>query len=186
MRRLVAVMLFTVLAASCASNEMATRTFLDPLTSVTITYASKPIVFYRDVAGRAAYAKDYVYLGSLEVNRSGEFRYFLWLGIWKTMQDARPGQTLDGFESIVVFADGEPLPLEVAGWTPAAVGASESVYIKPVATAAESYYLVTADQLRLMAEASDIRIQTGGAQAEVYELWDDQRIARYGLYGIVR
>ncbi|MGB5165722.1 MAG: hypothetical protein WBN09_13080 [Woeseiaceae bacterium] len=186
MIRFVAALLVALMSASCATNETSSRTFFDPLTSVTITYASKPIVFYRDVAGRAAYAKDYVYLGSLEVNRSGDFRYYLWLGIWKTMQDARPGQTLDGFESIVVFADGEPLPLEAAGWTPDAVGASQSVYTKPVATAAESYYMVTADQLRLMAEASDIRIQTGGIEAEVYELWDEQRAARFELYGIIR
>ncbi len=180
------VLLFALFAASCAGNPTSTRTLLDPETSVTITYGDKPVVFYRDVAGRAAYAKDYIYMGSLQVNRSGDYSYYLWLGIWKTMEDARPGQTLDGFESIVIYANGEPLPLESSGWTPSAIGASRPVYSKPVATAVESYYRVTVDQLRLMAEAADLRVQSGGTQAETYELWDEQRSARYELYGAIR
>lgn len=179
-------LLFALFAASCAGNPTPSQTLLDPETSVTITFGDNPVVFYRDVAGRAAYAKDYIHMGSLQVNRSGDYSYYLWLGIWKTMEDASPGQTLDGFESIVIYADGEPLPLESSGWTPSAIGASQPVYTKPVATAVESYYRVTIDQLRLMAEATDLRIQSGGAQAESFELWDEQRSARYELYGAIR
>ena len=39
----------------------------------------------------------------------GEYSYFLWLGIWSTISDADRSYERDGFESITLFADGEPL-----------------------------------------------------------------------------
>jgi hypothetical protein len=173
--------LSVLIANGCSSTGGLVTNKLDPRTSVMITYNRSPMIFYRDVSGRAAHARDYVYLAPIEVNRSGSFRHYLWLGIWSTLDDSRPGQSRDGFESIVVFADGEPLPLEVSGWTPEAIGASEPVYMKPVASAADAYYEVTLDQLRLIAEANDVRLQSGGSRIETYEPWDHQQPARSGL-----
>jgi hypothetical protein len=178
--RLVAVLCLVVLQ-SCASDSRLVADKMDPLTSVTISYSQTPLVFYRDVSGRAAYARDFVHLAPLEVNRSGEYRYYLWLGIWNTMADARSEQSRDGFESIVIFADGEPLPLEVAGWTVAAVGASEPVYLKPVASAADAYYQVSVDELRLISEAKDVRLQATGSRSVAYEPWDDQKAGKASL-----
>jgi len=165
----------------CSSNAGLVRSKVDPVTSVTISSSQTPMVFYRDVSGRAAFARDYVHLGPLEVNRSGSYRYYLWLGIWNTMDDAPLGRSRDGFESIVVFADGEPLPLEIGGWTADAIGASEPVYLKPVASATDAYYEVTVDQLRLIAEAKDLRLRSTGPRPSSYELWDDQNSARASL-----
>ena len=170
-----------VFAGACSSGGAMLLSKLDPVTSVTISYSSSPMVFYRDVDGRAAYARDYVHLAPVEVNRSGSYRYYLWLGIWNTMQTAPVDVARAGFESIVIFADGEPLPLEVAGWTPAAIGASEPVLLKPVASATDAYYAVNVDALRLLAQARDVRLQTTGQRAVAYEPWDDQSPAKKGL-----
>jgi len=180
-RLLAAIALYVLVTSGCSSDSAMVRDQLDPVTSVTISYCQTPMVFYRDVSGRAAYARDFVHLAPLEVNRGGDFRYYLWLGIWNTMEDPRVDQSRDGFESIVIFADGEPLPLEIAGWTVAAIGASKPVYLKPVASAADAYYAVTVDQLRLIAEARDVRLITTGSRNESYEPWDNQRSARESL-----
>jgi hypothetical protein len=177
---LVAVLCLLVVHG-CASDSRLVTDKMDPVTSVTISYSQTPLVFYRDVSGRAAYARDFVHLAPLEVNRSGEYRYYLWLGIWNTMADARSEQSRDGFESIVIFADGEPLPLDVAGWTVAAVGASEPVYLKPVASAADAYYQVSVDELRLISEAKDVRLQATGSRSVAYEPWDDQKAGKASL-----
>ncbi len=166
---------------ACASQPGALQDKLDPVTAVMITYSQTPMVFYRDNSGKAAFARSYLHLGPLEVNRMGAFRYYLWLGIWNTLQDAESGKARNGFESIVIYADGEPLALELSGWTAAAIGASEPVYIKPVASSADAYYEVTVDQLRVIAEAEDIRIQSTGPKQQSFELWDQQRAARSSL-----
>ena len=180
-RWLAAIVLLAFVTGGCSSDSAMVRDQMDPVTSVTISYSQTPMVFYRDVSGRAAYARNFVHMAPLEVNRSGDYRYYLWLGIWNTMADAQSDQSRDGFESIVIFADGEPLPLEIAGWTVAAIGASKPVYLKPVASAADAYYAVTVDQLRLIAEARDVRLRTTGTRNESYEPWDNQKSARESL-----
>lgn len=154
---------------------------LDTGTGVTVTFSAVPMLLYREEPGRAAYARSYLQLGPIKVNRSGDYRYFLWLGIWNTMQDPDPAASRDGFESIVLFVDGEPLPLEVRGWMPATIGASERTYVKPVASAIDAYYEVTADQVRLIAGAHDLRLVTGGAAPRHYEMWDGQESAQQSL-----
>jgi len=175
------VALLILTASGCSSNTGLVAGKMDPRTSVTITYIQSPMIFYRDVSGRAAYARDFVYVAPIEINRSGTYHYYLWLGIWNTMEDARPDLARDGFESLVVFVDGEPLPLEIAGWTPQSIGASEPVYLKPVASAADAYYEVTVNQLNRIAEATDIRLQSTEPKRGSYEPWDDQKAARSGL-----
>lgn len=167
--------------AACGAHQPAYFEDLDPVTGVTVARAASPLTFYRDNSGHAAYARDYVNLGPVDVNRMGEHRYFLWLCIWSTLPEARPTAQRDGFESVIVFADGEPLPLNLLGWTPAAIGASETGYAKPVASAAEAYYEVTLDQIRVLAGARDLRLQLDAARPAAYELWDRQSGARADL-----
>lgn len=163
-----------VLLVGCSSSSSLISQKLDPVTAVTITYSKSPLIFYRDQSGRAAHARDYIYMAPLEVNRAGSYRYFVWLGIWNTLQRGQSSGPRDGFESIVVLADGEPRVLELSGWTATSVGASEPIYLKPVASSSDAYYEVTADYLRLLAESKDIRIQSSGARGTSYEPWENQ------------
>jgi len=162
------------LVVGCSANGSLITQKLDPVTAVTITYSKSPLIFYRDQSGRAAHARDYVHMAPLEVNRAGTYRYFIWLGIWNTQQLRQSSGPRDGFESIVVLADGEPRMLELSGWTAASVGASEPIYLKPVASSSDAYYEVTADYLRLLAESKEIRIQSTGPRGTSYEPWDNQ------------
>ena len=73
------------------------------------------------------------------------------------------------------------MQLELAGWTPAAIGASRNPYLKPVASAADAYYEVTIDQIRLMAGASNLRLLTSGSQAAGFEPWNSQSAAYLAL-----
>ena len=185
MKRIAIILIVTCLA-SCAGQEAQVANRLDAVTGVTISYSQVPMVLYRDNSGQAAHARNLVHMGPLEVNRMGEFRYYLWLGIWNTLEGAGPGASRDGFESIVIFADGEPLPLDITGWTAASIGASESVYLRPVSSSADAYFEVTVDHLRLIAAASDIRIQISGNNSHTYELWNDQTSAKLSMQAFLR
>jgi hypothetical protein len=171
----------TLLLVGCASSAPTVSEKLDLVTGVTVTFANTPLVLYRETPAQAAYARNYVDLGPIQVNRGGFYRYYLWLGIWSTMQTADLSGQRDGFESIIIFADGEPLTLDIAGWTPESIGASEPTYLKPVASAADAYYEVTIDQIRLIATARDIRIRVTGSSPREFELWDEQKSARASL-----
>jgi hypothetical protein len=169
------VLLFVIVA--CSSSSQFINETLDPNTSATVTSNNKPLVFYRDNPSRAAYARDFLQLGPIAINRGGRYRYFLWISAWSTMQDPGDSEQRDRLESIVVFADAEPLNLELAGWTPSAIDTSEGIYVKAVASAVDAYYEVTIDQIRLIAHANNIRISTGSLYSNNYETWDEQKSA---------
>jgi hypothetical protein len=171
-----------LLLAGCAGfSGEPVREVLDLDTGMTITSSREHVVFYRDNPSSAAYARNLVELGPIAVNQRGIYRYFLWLGIWNTLATPEDSNERDGFETIVVVADGEPLTLDVAGWTPGAIGASAPVYVKPVANAADAYYPVTLDQIRFMAGARELRLRTTGNAPVEYRLWDGQAEASASL-----
>lgn len=167
--------------AGCASSRPNVIDKLDRFTGATVTYVDVPLVFYRDNPSQAAYARNYLHAAPIQVNRSGTYQYYLWVNSWSTMQVTDVARVRDGLESIVVFADGEPLLLELSGWAPDIMGVSEPVYLTPAASAADAYYQVTIDQIRLIAESVDIRLRTAGPTPHEFELWDDQSSARQSL-----
>lgn len=178
----IGVSALATLSAACSSSTSLITETLDPVTGVTVLRGTAPVVLYHDNSGYAAHARDYVYLGPVEVNRMGNYSYYLWLGIWSTMRyEERQSEQRDGFESVILFVDGEPLPLEFAGWTLDAIGVTQPVYVKPVASAADAYYRVTIDQIRLIAESSDIQLRAGTAKPRVYSLWENQGSAYASL-----
>lgn len=181
-RHFIEVVALAALAAACSSSTSLVTETLDPVTGVTVLRGTAPVVLYHDNSGYAAHARDYVYLGPVEINRMGGYSYFLWAGIWSTMrhEDHRSEQR-DGFESVILFVDGEPLPLEFAGWTLDAIGVTQPVYVKPVASATDAYYRVTIDQIRLIAESSDIQLRAGTAKPRLYSLWESQGSAYASL-----
>ena len=84
------------------------------------------------------------------------------------MQAAHPAKRREDFESITIFADGEPLLLEISRWTADSAGLSIATYLKRVPPAAAVCYQVSADQIRMIAEASDLRLQPGGGSQKEF------------------
>jgi len=183
-RILLITALLSVIAACGASTGQLVE-HLDQTTGVTVTYSAAPLVFYHDNSSRAAFAREFVNLGPIEVNRMGSMRYFVWLGIWSTVQDTTMSEELDGFENVIVFADGEPFQLTASGWTPDAIGTSSTIYTMPTAQTANVYYEVTMDQLRFFAAARDLRLQSTGAYPRSYEPWETGRSGRESLNAFV-
>ena len=179
-------LLAVLVLAGCAASGPAIRSKLDPATGVTVTYSSVPLIMYREDPAQAAFARNYVHVGPIQVNRSGDYQYFLWLGVWNNMETLDSASHRDGLDTIAIFADGEPLVLEISGWTPDAIGTSEPVYLKPVAASTDAYYRVTADQIRLIAEATEIRLRTSGRSPREFQPWDGQLAARSEMREFLR
>ena len=172
--------------SACAGPGPLVTDQLDPLTGVTVTRATKPLVLYRDRSAQSAFGKDYVYLGPLEINNMGERRYYFWFGIWSTSDSVDRGTTLDNFESVVIYADGEPLSLQLAGTTLGSIGVSEPVYVRPTASATDAFYAVTIDQIRLVAESRDLELRVGSLKPIQYIPWDTGESATVGIREFVR
>ncbi|HEY5644275.1 MAG TPA: hypothetical protein VIS31_15510 [Woeseiaceae bacterium] len=179
-------LLATALLCACGSTGPLVADRLDELTGVTVTRATKPLVLYRDRSAQAAFARDFVYLGPVEVNNMGRRQYFVWLGIWSTTDSASSAADIGDLDTVVIYADGEPLRLDLAGLTPDSIGVSEPVYVKPVASSMDAYYRVTTDQIRVIAEARDIELMTGAARPQRFLPWDNTSTAMESLRAFLR
>ena len=176
----VGMVLAVLFTSACSSNPELVLSKLDPKTSVTISYNQSPLVFVRSRGTNTSNAAEHIYLGPVEVNRSGDYRYYIWLASWSMTDNAQPNRRYDRFESIDIISDGNPVTLKLTGASTRAIGASEPVYRKPVGWAIEAYYDVTLDQLRTIAQATDLRVQYSSTR-EMFELWDDPMASRAGL-----
>jgi len=172
--------LVILLVSACSTNTAFVHSKLDPRTSATITYNESPLVFFRALSANETLDKEHLYLGPVEVNRSGDYRYYLWLATWSSVDVAQDDRPDGRFESIDVVADGQLLRLKITGGSMRAIGASEPVYKKPVSWATEAYYDLTLEQLRLIAEATDLQVQYS-LTSETFEPWDGQTSAKAGL-----
>ena len=134
MRR--ALLLVWLLSACTGRQEAAPeREFLDAGTAATVTYAGAAAAAVPGSTPLAAHARDYLSLGALRVNQSGERRYWLWVGAWSTLDRGvrvapEPEAAL---ESLQLLLDGEPLEIEVQSLTKQVPGITELPYATPVA-----------------------------------------------------
>ena len=154
--------------SGCATGNPAVVDTLDEETAVTITYVRAPLVLSPDTRVDAENGKDYAQLGAIEVNRMGTLQYYLWLGITDIEQPASTYKHPDGYDPIVLIVDDEQIRLDVLGWTPKAIGASEHVYQSLFSTSADAYYQVTLDQIQSLAYSQSLKLLTTGPEPKEF------------------
>jgi len=128
-----------------------------------ILYSEEPLL--------AANTRDYISVGPVEINKVGNRTYFLWIGIWTTID--RPGlsdKTLrQQFDPIVFFVDGEPMEFSFVS----RAGIEQAPYSFSAPGAVEGYYATTRSQIERLAAAADLRIRVSmnESPAKIYRLW---------------
>lgn len=172
--------------SGCTTSQPSVIEKLDELTSVTISHSRTPIIMSPDTPFDKGTARDFVQIGAIEVNRMGARRYFLWLGIWDNAHVASTNTHPQEFESILLTVEGEKIPLELLGWTEAAIGASEPVYKKLFGDAQDAYYEVTLDQINLLTAVEQVRLRTSDSAVKELTPWYRQDTAREDLVEFLR
>jgi len=176
-----------IFASGCTSVPSAPPIHqrLDSSTGETVTTLEEPLAFFRDRPMLAANSRDYVYVGPVEVNRSGDKRYMLWAEYCSTI-DRFDGPGFGVPERAYLMLDGEPMELVRAIREPEPGG---RFYVAPVPGGAGVMYAVTRAQLRAIARAQDVMFVTVPEPGAVTEFgpWresqsDFAQFSRY-LYG---
>lgn len=180
----VSVILLSV-STLCIAGKPPVVEKLDELTGVTITHSRTPLVLSPDSLYRRNQDKDYVEIGAIEVNRMGKLKYFLWLGISDLELLQRSELRPTEYKSIVLLLDDQPLRLELAGWTQAAIGAGEPIYKKFYQSSVDAYYPVTLAQIQQLARADGVKVRTTAAEPKEFIPWFKAVQAKNDLAGFV-
>jgi hypothetical protein len=147
------------------------RQTLDERTALVLTGVNTPLVLYKEQPQLAVNAREYVQVAPLEINRRGELRYYLWMGIWSTIDRGPTTDVERRFQHVYLFVDEEPMELEVASWALDDHGTGLHFYSRQVTTAVDAYYAVTADQVRRIGAAREVYLVSGADPEGRYHAW---------------
>ncbi|MCB1597761.1 MAG: hypothetical protein KDI87_08625 [Gammaproteobacteria bacterium] len=161
----------SLVLVSCATVEPDRRAaeYLDEATGATITRVEAPFTFYSDDPSRAANARDYLDAAPLSVNQSGKYSWWLWLGVWSTIDRGASGgdPELADIATLQLMVDGEPMELGIQAATDRIPGAGALPYTATVAPATIVLLPLTGSQVLRLSRAASISIRTEMADGEV-------------------
>jgi len=155
--------------------------YFDEASGATITRLTAPVPFHKEEPMLAANARDYVYIGPAEMNRSGNRQLVLWMNFCSTIDRGRYSDSWRP-DGVFLILDGTPMELTPAD---SQLGVSEWSYVSPVVGGSTLVYAVTRAQLRLLARAGDVRILAEvGGQTREYARWRsaDTGLQRFAGY----
>lgn len=184
----VCIVMAQVFGVGCASlpGDSSLRERIDESTGATVMTLDRPMAFFREQPMLAANGRDFVYIGPVEVNRSGRREYMLWAAYCSTIDRGRAGD-FGVPERAWLMVDGVPLELDVAD-QPASRRAryDDWLYEPPAAGGERIQYRVTRAQLEVIAKAQNLSLimdRDGDGTAEL-EPWresmtDFEQFGRY-------
>ena len=161
-----------MLASGCASQAWDYETRLDPASGLTIGKLPRPITMAKATPQFSQAARDYLYLGPVQVNRMGAKEHHLWLGFATTVDRMPFGDTPPRPTRLVVVADDLAMDLVLQEWDPARNGeVPYEVANTPYLSLASR---VTPEQLTVIGRAEQVRVYvvTADSQAVEYERWN--------------
>lgn len=178
MRFFHSLLLTLALTTAACTATPSVRSWVDDRTAVAVTAQNKPLVFAREDFPAGVNVRDYAEVGAFEVNRSGQRQLYLSLIIWSTLNRSaeQQAQTDAAFAGMTIWADDQLIQLKRAAQRDVP-SMSNAVFNLPITNAHESYYAITAAQLRALAAAQKLSLSpaTQAAGEQSYRLWTDAR-----------
>lgn len=167
-RNLIRLALCIGLLTGCATQTSSTSR-LDS-SGLTIVTLSDAIVFVRPVRTLASGARDYAYIGPIEINRMGTRHYYLWIALASTVDRDLAGLVPMDAVAIALVVDENPMVLPLQQW-------DTTLDIPPYDSTAPIYATLAAhtslDQIERIARANDVEVHfivdTGNAAH--YQQW---------------
>lgn len=147
---------------------------LDAGTGSTVATIAEPMVFARTLAKYSRSARDYLYLGPVELNRQGSREYFLWVGAGTTLDRGYLAPAPDLPQSLLLSVRGEIMVLDLVPWQECIPGLADPVVYDPtVKVFASLGARVSRQQLDLIGAESleSVRVADASGEVESYPRW---------------
>ena len=160
-----------LLLNACASTQ-SLEPRLDEMTGVTWTTLSEPVAMAHSTPQLSTAARDYLYVGPIEMNERGTREEFLWFGLATTVPGALSDDLASIPQSLVLEVDGLAFELPVSEW-------DEAVPYETPATVTHSVTArVSLDQIGLIAGAQRVRVELHNEDGSsvAYEHWNGEWI----------
>jgi len=173
--RRIALALVPLLLAACAERDVWPVERLDPKTAVNVTLMAQPWVYARPLPMLAANARDYLNVGVVETNRTGERAYWLGVVSWSTIDRTQLPAGAGLAQPIhlrLAWKDGN-LDLTPAPGGRAAVGLTAPALTEPAERYTDAWYSLSAANLKRLSTAApdSVSLVDDDDGLRTYEAW---------------
>lgn len=165
---------FAFVAGCQAAGDVIER--LDEDTGLTVVTDTAITVFARTQGQFSRSARDYLYLGPVEVNERGVLEYYFWVGLASTIDRAVSAAGSPAPELMVFDVGDAPVEFELQIWDQRVPRLAGSAIYDPVVRPIRIFAArVTLDQVELIAESEidRVRIVTSNMPTVEYFLWQE-------------
>lgn len=154
-----------LIVAGCASQPTV-KSWLDPVSSVTITAQTEPLVMVRASPAPVANERDYAQLAAIEVNRMGNRRLYLVAVLWTTVDLSRaqpgPGNFENSFTQVEINTGDRTVALTRHAGKISELGIGEPVLPLPIPGSQHIYFPIERDDLRAISRSTRIQLTALG------------------------
>lgn len=156
-------LLLMLTLAGCASQPTV-KQWLDPVSSVTITAQTEPLVLVRASPAPTANERDYAQLAAIEVNRMGDRRLYLVAILWTTADLSSNQQAgfEDSFSRIEVQLPDRTVALTRHTGEISELGIGEPALPLPIPGSRHVYFPVERNDLRALSQSNRVQLTALG------------------------
>lgn len=168
---------FMLLALAGCAAQPTVKSWLDPVSSVTITAQTEPLVLVRAEPVPTFNERDYAQLAAIEVNRMGERRLYLVAILWTT-GDLAPAQNVESsFSQIDVQLGDRTVALSRHTGEVSELGIGQPALPLPIPGSRHIYFPVERNDLRAISQSKSIQLTARGVpdSPRRYEEFTDGR-----------
>lgn len=171
------LLIFTLLLG--CSNAPTVKSWLDPVSSATITAQIVPLIMARDDRTRPINERDFAQLTAVEINRMGERRLFLVAILWSSENRTRSERENfeNSFARIELRFGDRSVALERHQGEIADLGVGQSPLPLPIPGSQQLYFPIERADLRALASSTRAQLVAQGLpeSSQRYEEWQDGR-----------
>lgn len=170
------LLLLTLLG--CASAPTV-KSWLDPVSSATITAQSEPLIVAREERTRSSDERDFAQLAAVEVNRMGERRLYLVAVLWSSQQHTRTEREEfeKSFARVELRMGDRTTTLARHQGDIAELGMSQSPLPLPIPGSQQLFFPIERADLNALAASNRVQLVAVGEPdaPQLYEEWQDGR-----------
>jgi len=162
-----------LVAGGCTTQGARVDERLDPQTAATVRATVEPFVYAHEMPQFAANTRDYLSVAAVDVDRSGDHKYYLVAVFWSTLDRRRAGLTPPTpAERIEMRLGGTVRTLDSAGHDGRPLGVSAPVGQPATGYLNENWFPVALADLRSFASAPPAVIALAGDSAPIaFSAW---------------
>ncbi len=166
------------LAACTAAPPKSSHEIFDEQSASTLLVTGAPLVFARERSDVAAHARDYATVVAVEIDVSGEYRQYLLLYRWSTVDRRMSPPPRPDEGELVIFADGRTIDLLPLAKLPVDLRQRGGLHVPAHGDVVAHAYPVDPATLRYIAASHDLTVRMPQEQLDTpFPLFEDGRRA---------